>query len=69
MILSVLIGLAAACAATGVFGFIQYARYRMNGNERKENFYRNLHYMALALLFAIGVVIMFYYGAQPDNGI
>lgn len=66
MILNVLIGFAITCAVTGVWGFIQYARYRMNGNEPKEKFYMNLHYIALALLFIIGVVIMFYYGAQPD---
>ena len=66
MILNVLIGLAITCALTGVFGFVQYARYRMNGNESKEKFYMNLHYIALALLFAVGVIIMFYYGAQPD---
>lgn len=66
MILNLLIGAAALCAATGVFLFIQYVRYRMNGNEHKEQFYMNLHYIALALLFAMGIVIMFYYGAQPD---
>ena len=64
--LNVLIGCAITCAVVGVFGFIQYARYRMNGNERKEKFYMNLHYIALALLFAVGVIIMFYLGAQPD---
>jgi len=66
MILNVLIGLAITCAATGVFGFIQYVHYRMNGNEPKEKFYMNLHYIALALLFALGVIIMFYYGAYSD---
>ena len=66
MILYLLIGAAIVCAVTGVFGFIQYARYRMKEDERKENYYMNLHYIALALLFIIGVIIMFYLGAQPD---
>ena len=69
MILKVLIGLAITCALTGVWGFVQYARYRMSGDESKEKFYMNLHYIALALLFAIGVIIMFYLGAEPDNGV
>jgi hypothetical protein len=67
--LQVLIGLAVTCALTGIWGFVQYARYRMKGDEGREIFYRNLHYIALALLFAVGVIIMFYLGAEPDNGI
>lgn len=66
MILNVLIGLAITCAVTGVWGFVQYARYRMKEDERREHFYMNLHYIALALLFIIGIIIMFYLGAQPD---
>ena len=66
MILNVLIGFAITCAVVGVFGFVQYARYRMQEDEPKEKFYMNLHYIALALLFIIGVIIMFYLGAQPD---
>jgi ABC-type nickel/cobalt efflux system permease component RcnA len=69
MILNVLIGLAITCAVTGIWGFVQYARYRMKEDKNKEKFYMNLHYIALALLFIIGIIIMFYYGAQPDNGI
>ena len=69
MILNVLIGLAITCAVIGIWGFVQYALYLMKGDEKKESFYMNLHYIALALLFAMGVIIMFYLGAQPDNGI
>ncbi len=65
MILKLLITAAAFCAFVAVFGFVQYARYRMNENEEKEVFYRDLHYIALFLLFVIGVVVMFYLGAQP----
>ena len=63
--MKLLIIAAFCCAVVGVFGFVQYARYRMKEQEEKEIFYRNLHYIALFLLFVIGVVIMFYMGSQP----
>jgi hypothetical protein len=64
--LKLLIVLAFICASTGVYGFVQYARYRMKGDERKETFYKNLHYIALTLLFVIGVIVMLYMGEYSD---
>lgn len=64
--LQLLILLAVLCAGTGIFGFVQYARYRLKEDEEKEKFYMNLHYMALFLLFVIGVIIMLYMGQYSD---
>ena len=48
--------------ALGLFGFVQFVRYRMKEDEEKEIFYRNLHFIALFVLFAIGIALMFFLG-------
>lgn len=59
MILRILIAAAALSALTGIFGFVQFVRYRGKEQEGKENFYKDLHYIALFVLFALGIAIMF----------
>lgn len=67
MILNLLIGIAVISGLVGVYGFVQFARYRMKEDERKEEFYKSLHYIALFILFVVGVIIMLYMGSQPDE--
>lgn len=64
--LPVLIGAACTCALISVVSFVLYARTRMQQKERKEALYQQIHYVSLFLLFAIGIVIMFYLGAYSD---
>jgi uncharacterized membrane protein YidH (DUF202 family) len=59
LLVSILIVLAACSFITGVFAFIQFGRYRMKENEKKEIYYKNLHYYALTLLAVFIVVLMF----------
>lgn len=66
MILNLLIGGAIISGVVGVYGFVQYVRYRMKEDERKEKFYFQLHGYALFALFVIGVVIMLYMGGTSD---
>ena len=56
--------MAMVSGALGLFGFIQFVRYRMNEDEEKETFYRNLHFIALFVLFAIGIALMFFLGDE-----
>lgn len=62
----VLIGAAATCALTGIVSFVLYTRARMKERVADEAFYQRIHYTSLFLLFAIGVVIMFYLGEYSE---
>lgn len=64
--LPVLIGAAGTCALIGVVSFVLYTRARMKEREQEEAFYQRIHYISLFLLFAIGIVIMFYLGEYSD---
>lgn len=64
--LPVLIGAACTCALVSVVSFVLYARARMREKNHEETFYQRVHYISLFLLFAIGIVIMFYLGAYSD---
>ena len=66
MILRLLVIAAALCFAVGVFGFVQYVRYRMKEDEVREQYYFRMHGIALFLLFVIGVVVMLYMGAFSE---
>ena len=41
MILRILIGAAIISGLLGIYGFVQFVRYRSKGQEAKENFYKN----------------------------
>ena len=62
----VLIGIAATCGFVGLVSFGLYAYYHSRQHEANEAFYLKVHYISLFLLFAIGIVIMFYMGAYSD---
>lgn len=62
----ILIGTAATCGLIGIVSYALYARARMKEDEAAEAGYLRIHYIALFLLFAIGVVIMFYLGEYSD---
>ena len=64
--LPVLIGAACTCALVAVASFVLYVRARMKEQEEAEAFYQRIHYISLFLLFALGVVIMFYMGEYAD---
>jgi formate hydrogenlyase subunit 3/multisubunit Na+/H+ antiporter MnhD subunit len=64
--LPVLIGAACTCALISIVSFVLYARARMKEQESAEAFYQRIHYFSLFLLFALGVVIMFYMGEHSD---
>lgn len=66
MMLQILIGLAAACGLTAVVCYGLYIRAHMREDEAKEARYLQIHYIALFLLFMMGIVIMFYYGEYSD---
>ena len=66
MILKLLIGMALCSGLVGVYGFVQFVRYRMKEDERREEFYKSLHYIALFILFVIGIIIMLYMGETSD---
>lgn len=64
MILRLLIAAAIFSSIMAVYGFIQFVRFRMKEQERKEQFYYHLHAYALFILFLIGIVVMLYLGSQ-----
>lgn len=66
MILNLLIGASVLSFITGVIGYIQYARYRMKEDDRREAFYSKLYNIAFFLLFLFGVVIMLYMAQYSD---
>jgi uncharacterized membrane protein len=61
-----LIGAAIACGLTGIISYALYARAHMKADEAAEARYLRVHYISLFLLFAVGVVVMFYMGAYSD---
>ncbi len=64
--LPVLIGAACTCALIAMVSFILYARARMKEQESAEAYYERIHYFSLFLLFALGVIIMFYLSKYSD---
>lgn len=64
--LPVLIGAAATCGFVGVVSYALFAYYHTKQHEANEAFYLRVHYISLFLLFALGIVIMFYLGTYSD---
>lgn len=64
--LPVLIGAACTCALVAIISFVLYTRARMKEQEKAEAYYERIHYFSLFLLFALGVIIMFYLGEHSD---
>jgi hypothetical protein len=62
--LRLLIGAAIISGLSGLFCYLQFIRYHIKAQEKKEAFYLKWHYISLFLLFAIGIAIMFYFGEQ-----
>lgn len=64
--LPVLIGAAGTCALVGIVSYALYARARMKEDAANEAFYLRVHYIALFLLFILGIAVMFYLGEYSD---
>ncbi|RPD48796.1 MULTISPECIES: hypothetical protein [Chitinophagaceae] len=62
----VLVGAAATCGLVGIVSYALFARAHTKHDEAAEAFYLRVHYISLFLLFAIGVIIMFYLGEYSD---
>ncbi|OLY93754.1 hypothetical protein SAMN05444008_11424 [Cnuella takakiae] len=63
--LPILIGTAATSGLLSIVFFILYVRARMK-EQPEEEFYQRVHFLSLFILFALGIVIMFYMSATFD---
>jgi len=66
LILDLLIYVALSAGAVGVVSYFLYAHSRMNENNEKEKFYKNVSDYALLLLCALGIVIMIIYAETSE---
>ena len=60
MLLSLFIIVISACGITGIVTFILYGRARMKEDERREQLYLRIHYIALTMVFILAMIFMFY---------
>lgn len=63
--LPILIGTACTSALVSIVFFVLYVRARMK-EQPEEEYYQRIHFLSLFLLFALGIIIMFYMGAYSD---
>jgi len=60
LLLSLFIIVISACGITGIVSFILYGRARMKEDERREQLYLRIHYIALTIVFILAMIFMFY---------
>jgi formate hydrogenlyase subunit 3/multisubunit Na+/H+ antiporter MnhD subunit len=60
LLLSLFIIVTSACGITGIVTFILYGRARMKEDERREQLYLRIHYIALTMVFILAMIFMFY---------
>ncbi len=60
MLVTILIMLAIASLLAAAVTFVLYGRARMNEQEQREKMYLRIHYTCLFILFAVGIVYMFF---------
>jgi len=60
LFVNILAVLSVLCIIAAAISFVLYGRARMKEQEEQEKFYLKLHYSCLGILFAIGIVFMFF---------
>ena len=60
MFQNLLISIIAASGVIGIITFVLYGRARMKEDERREQYFLRIHYVALFLVLLLGIVYLFY---------
>lgn len=60
MFQNLLISIIAASGVIGIISFVLYGRARMKEDERREQYFLRIHYVALFLVLLLGIIYMFY---------
>lgn len=60
MFQNLLISIIAASGVIGIISFVLYGRARMKEDERREQYFLRIHYVALFLVLLLGIVYLFY---------